>query len=207
MPRDTGSYCTPAIRKHAFWIFAVLSFPGKTWRYQGLRTKEVARYFLCLVVREVSPGLEIRERAHSCLLPLFQHPICLLCSIQPASCPASNTKPSVQAGTKWQMAHIFLSILWYPTCTSRETRRPWTMVLASLIQPSQPSRDPDSQSATKNLNPKACCAKTPFLSVFFTGLSSIVLMMFRGNSLLRRLFFFFNLTNGFFHYSQHFNDR
>ena len=35
------------------------------------------------------------------------------------------------------------------------------MVLASLIPPSQPSRDLDSQSATRNLNPKACCAKTP----------------------------------------------
>lgn len=86
------------------------------------------------------------------------------------------------------------------------------MVLASLIPPSQPSRDLDSQSATRNLNPKACCAKTPpsppplppaptslsFLHWTFLYCSYDV----QGNSLLRRLFFFFfNLTNGFFHYS------
>ena len=140
----------------------------------GAEDKGSGTHLLCLVVREVGPGLEIREGAPSSpLLPPFQHPTCLLCSIQPAFLLASNLRPvqhpipslwSLQAGTKWQMAHIFPSILWYPTCTSRETRRPWTMVLASLIPPSQPSRDPDSVSYQKPESQGLLCKDPPSLS-------------------------------------------
>lgn len=65
------------------------------------------------------------------------------------------------------------------------------MVLASLIQPSQPEVETGLTVSYQKLESQGLLCKDPLLSVFFTGLSSIVLMMFRGNSLLRRLFFFF----------------
>lgn len=119
VPRDTGGYCTPAISMPS--ESSLLSHSREHLKASGAEDKGSGTHFLCLVVREVGPGLEIREGAPSSpLLPPFQHPTCLLCSIQPASLLASNLPPvqhptpslrSLQAGTKWQMVHIFPSIL------------------------------------------------------------------------------------------------
>ena len=76
------------------------------------------------------------------------------------------------------------------------------MVLASLIPPSQPSRDPDSVSYQKPESQGLLCKDPPSLSFLHW-----TFLYCSYDVLLRRLFFFFNLTNGFLHYSQHFNDR
>lgn len=58
----------------------------------------------------------------------------------------------------------------------------------------------------KNLNPKACCYKGP-LSLSFASLDFPLLFLATVFRTVYSEAFFFNLTNGFFHYSQHFNDR